>query len=295
MENAYLLFGLLSAVLYAIAASSLKAAADRGTRTLQTTLLANVGCAIAFMVFMPWGEGDFFPSAWWPSMIVGALFFGGQWFAVLALAKGHASIATPALGSKVVLVALILAFGFGKELSLNVWVAAFLTSIALGVLAFSPKGVGHGGAIISTIFYSILAAACYALFDVLTQVWSPVYGFGRLMPWAMVFSALLTAPVVLAIDRRVPRLAPSAWRYVLLGVALLVGQSMILIWAIGYYGDAAGINVVYGSRGIWSVLLVWSAGHLFTRQEHFSHRSMIIARLTGAVLIMAAVVLVFWF
>ena len=45
LEKAYLLYALTSAVLYAIAASSLKAASDRGAHSLQTTFLANIATA----------------------------------------------------------------------------------------------------------------------------------------------------------------------------------------------------------------------------------------------------------
>lgn len=293
MEKAYLLFGLLSAMLYAIAASSLKTAADRGTRTLQTTLLANIVTALAFLMFLPWGDGNVWPASWSASLIVGMLFLAGQWLTFLALSKGHASVATPALGSKVVLVALILAFVFHRQVQLNVWIAAILTSAALGILAISPRGE-KTGPITSTIIYSVAAAACYGMFDVLTQIWSREYTFGRLLPWAMVFAAIGAAPVTLALDRKVPKLTRASVGYLLLGVCLLTLQSLILIWAIAAYNDAAGLNVVYGSRGIWSVLLVWVFGHLFSHHERFHHPGLVVSRLLGAILIAAAVALVFW-
>ena len=52
-EKAYLLMGLAAAVLYAVAASSLKAASDRGMRSLQTTLVANIATAAAFLANNP--------------------------------------------------------------------------------------------------------------------------------------------------------------------------------------------------------------------------------------------------
>jgi drug/metabolite transporter (DMT)-like permease len=195
-EKWYLLLALAAAILYAISASSLKAAADRGSRTLSTTLIANIATAIGFLAFVPWGDG-IFPSSWWPSLTIGGLFFGGQWSVIIALERGDASLATPAMGSKAVLVALILATCFGRELHLRIWIAVLLTSVGLAIFAFSPRLSKHGSVALTLIF-SACAAACFAMFDVMTQIYSPTIGFGRLMPWAMVFAALITvAPVLL--------------------------------------------------------------------------------------------------
>lgn len=288
----YLLFALASAMLYAVAASSLRAAAERGARTLHTALLANIVTALGFLAFLPWREGNVFPEAWWPSIVVGLLFFAGQWLAVLSLAKGHASIATPALGSKVVLVALILAFCFHRQLSINVWIAAVLTSLGFAVLAFSRHGGVKGIGL--TLVLSVLAALSFAFFDVLTQVWSPWLTFGRLIPWAVISGTIISVPPILIADRQWPRLTRGGGWFLAAGVGLMALQSLILIWSIAAFHDAAGANVVYGSRGIWSVLLVWLFGRYFSRQERLTSGAMVTQRLAGAVLIAAAVLLVFW-
>jgi hypothetical protein len=69
---------------------------------------------------------------------------------------------------------------------------------------------------------------------------------------------------------------------------------VLIISSIGYFGEAARMNVVYGSRGVWSVLLVWMLGHYFSHTETRQHlpRIVFVRRLVGATLIGAAVVLV---
>jgi hypothetical protein len=55
---------------------------------------------------------------------------------------------------------------------------------------------------------------------------------------------------------------------------------------------AAGVNVVYGTRGLWSIALVWWAGRWFGNTERTSAGGRVVAgRLLGAVLILTAVVL----
>ena len=52
-------------------------------------------------------------------------------------------------------------------------------------------------------------------------------------------------------------------------------------------------NIVYSSRGIWSVLFVWILGHLFLNTElSLRQPGSLLARLIGACLICAAIALV---
>jgi carbohydrate-selective porin OprB len=58
------------------------------------------------------------------------------------------------------------------------------------------------------------------------------------------------------------------------------------------HGHAAGVNVVYGTRGLWSLALVWWAGRWFGNTERAeAGRRVILARLAGAALLLAAVAL----
>lgn len=294
MQNAYLLFGLLAAVLYAFAAPNLKLATERGVSSLHTTLLANISAAIGFgLAFLPWRSGQLTPAVWWPTFVVGLLFFFGQVFTVLALKRGHASIATPALGSKVVIVALIVAVAGMSQLGLNVIVAAVLTTLGIIVLAY-PNQHFPWAKIVPAVGFSLLAAASFGLFDVLTQRWSPWLSFGLLMPWSLVFSALFTVPFIVSLERRWPRVPDGARVPLTLGVGLLTLQSMIFVWAIGIFQDAARLNVVYGSRGVWSVAVIWLLGHRFSQHERFHTRHQVVTRFIGATLIAIAVVLVMW-
>lgn len=291
-EKAYLLFGLLAAMLYATSASALKGATERGVSSLQTMMLMNVATAIAFLTFVPWNEPTILPAQWWPPVLIGVLFFLGQLFVVLSLKHGHASITTPSMGSKVVLVALFLAFGFGRAMGLNVWAAAVLTSAGIAVLAWPGEHLPLRQ-VFPAVTLSVLSAASFAMFDILTQIWTPSLTFGRLMPASIIIATVISGIFIAAIDRRMPHFPPSSRIFLSLGVVLMALQSTILIRAIGKFGDAAGLNVVYGSRGVWSVLLVWLFGRHFSQHERLP-RAVFMRRLAGAILIGAAVLMVFW-
>jgi len=69
-------------------------------------------------------------------------------------------------------------------------------------------------------------------------------------------------------------------------------QATTLAAAIGIYGDATGVNVVYGSRGLWSVLLVAIVARHLGVAEGTRDPRILFLRLAGSVLILAAVIVV---
>ncbi|MEM6822693.1 MAG: EamA/RhaT family transporter, partial [Verrucomicrobiota bacterium] len=74
---------------------------------------------------------------------------------------------------------------------------------------------------------------------------------------------------------------------------LIALQAVFLAFAIGYFSDPAGANIVYSSRGLWSVLMVWCVGHWFSNRESEAGKQVLLIRLFGASMIVAAIVLVF--
>jgi len=287
----YLLLPLLSSVLYVCGALFLKQAGGHGVGLWRTTFVANLICGLAFNVL--WFLGGSFPavSLWWQPGVVGLLFLGGQILSFLAIERGDVSVATPVLGVKVVLVAVFVTFVLREEVSSTLWLAAALSSV--GIIFLNRGGSGqthhHAG---FTIALGILAACCYAMFDVLVQKWSPAWGAGRFLPMLMWFVALYSLaliPFFHAPLRAVPR---PAWRPLLLGGSFIAAQGIFLITALALHGNATSINVVYSARGLWSVLAVWWLGHWFANTERERGSGVLKWRLLGALLLMAAIGLV---
>jgi drug/metabolite transporter (DMT)-like permease len=292
MERAYLLWPLLAAGLYALAALGLKSATGRGFDAPVTTVLANWVAAAAFLVFVPWHQPAWWPQVWWMPVVEGTVFFLGQVFTVLALTRGDVSIATPLLGTKVVMVAFLAAAFFNVVVGLPVWAGAVCAVAGIAVL----QRTGQKGRLqhtVITVVFSLLAALSFGLFDVLNQVWSPHYGYGRVVPPALVWAAVLSVGLLPLGNGRWRAATAAGWWHLALGVGLLTLQSLVLITVIGKVGDAAGCNIVYGTRGLWSVLLVAVVGHWFGNRERHAGRAVMAWRLTGAGLILVGVVLVF--
>ena len=285
----HLLFPLLSSLLYVGAALSMKRAVEQGAGVWLTNVATN---AATFLFFLPLlcfsaaGEG---PTAWGQPALVGLLLLGGQALAIWALSRGDVSVATPVLGVKTVLVALFVTLLLDQHLRPALWGGAILSALAIGLLQRGgSKRHHHVG---FSIVVGIAAAACFALFDVCVQKWSVLWGHGRFLSLvgglSLVYSVFLT-PVFGRAALAAPRHA-TGW--LVAGVLLMALQSLFLITTVAVFGDATAVNIVYSSRGLWSVAAVWLVGHWFGNQERHLGRSVMAWRLLGAALMTAAIVL----
>ena len=66
----------------------------------------------------------------------------------------------------------------------------------------------------------------------------------------------------------------------------------MFITPISIYGNATTANVLYSSRGLWSVVAVWAVGHWFSNREQHLGARVLVWRLLGAVLLMIALLIV---
>jgi hypothetical protein len=80
------------------------------------------------------------------------------------------------------------------------------------------------------------------------------------------------------------------WRPLLLGSVLIGVQALLLTRTLGLYPDTTRINVVYNSRGLWSVAAVWLVGHWWGNTERHAGRAVLLWRLAGAALLLGAIV-----
>jgi hypothetical protein len=76
------------------------------------------------------------------------------------------------------------------------------------------------------------------------------------------------------------------------GSVLLGVQSITFVSTLAVFGKATNANIVYASRGLLSVVLVWLVGHWFHNAEQHLGPKVMRWRLAGALMMMSAIVLV---
>ena len=67
-------------------------------------------------------------------------------------------------------------------------------------------------------------------------------------------------------------------------------QALSLVTTLAVFGDATAVNVIYSSRGLWSVVAVWLVGHWFHNQERTLPASVLRLRFLGAAIMTAAII-----
>jgi hypothetical protein len=66
----------------------------------------------------------------------------------------------------------------------------------------------------------------------------------------------------------------------------------MFVMGIVKFGNATATNVLYSSRGLWSVVVVWAVGHWFSNREQQLGASVLRWRLAGALLMITAIALI---
>jgi drug/metabolite transporter (DMT)-like permease len=284
------LIPLLCAMLYPVGTLLMKRALEKGVDLWSVMAVNYWTMAAVFLVVIPFESRAIPWELWYQPAIVGLFSFGGQGLALKAISTGDLTIATPALGSKVLMVALLTELLLQQTVPLSWWVAATLSFAALFFLQSGAHTVRRRT--FATIAYSLLAAASFSFCDVLIQKWAQAWGVLHFLPALALASAVYALGLLPFMRRPLLAFDGASWRWLLGGSAVMGVQSLLLTAAIGFYGRVTLINIVYSSRGLWNFLVIWFAGHWFRNREREAGPRVMAARLIGAALMFAAIVLV---
>lgn len=285
----YLLFPLTASILFVIATMFFKQAADHGAGIWRTTFVTNLITAPLFIFLWPLGGTlpiwtDFYQPA-----IVAMCFLCGQVLQFLSLERGDVSIATPVLGTKILIVAGLQTILTSDPVTPVLWVSAGIAVVA--VMLLNSSGGHRHHHVTFTIIASILSGACFALFDVLVQKWSPAWETGRFLPVMFCFVAAFSFVLPLFFHAPLKELSKPTWKAMIPGAILMASQALAIICGISLYGHATEMNVVYALRGLWSVAAVWMIGHWFQNTERGLGTRVMTIRMIGAALLVFAIVL----
>jgi drug/metabolite transporter (DMT)-like permease len=288
----HLLIPLACALLYVVAALTIKRAGSFGVGVWRTSFVANWAM---FLVFLPWWfafGGTVRPLAdYWQPALTALCFLGGQVFIFLAISKGDVSITTPVMGSKVILVALFSSLLRVGEVPLKWWIGAALSAAAVALLHAGEKH-GQRRHVGTTVLLATASAASYGLGDVLMQKWVPAWGTASFFPPMFLLVGLYSFAFVPFFSAPLGRLSREAWRWVGTGALLMAVNNAGIVLTLGIWGGATAVNTVYSARGLLSVVLVWAIGHWFASTEQHLDARVLRFRLIGAALMIGAIALV---
>lgn len=288
----HLLIPLACAFTYVLAALAFKRAAEVGVGVWRTTFVANWSAALAFLViWLLAGRPVVELERYWQPALAAAFFLLGQACMFLALKHGDVTVTTPVMGSKVIMVALFTVWFGAGDIPLRWWIGAGLSAAAV-LLLHLGKGLAASGPIGRTVLLAWLSASSYGLGDVCIQKWAPGWGAAAFAPAMFGWVAVYSLAIIPAFSAPLRAMSGPAWRWVGLGSALMALNNAGIVLAIGIWGGATAVNIVYSARGLVSVAAVWAVGHWFHSQEQHQPPDVLRNRLLGAALMLAAIVLV---
>ena len=167
-----------------------------------------------------------------------------------------------------------------------------MAAVALALLR--DKGGRSSGKFFPTLVLALGSCAAFALCDVLFQAYArkingPV--FIAVVLWTVF---VLSGALVPFFPKQKAPLSRRAKWWLLAGCALNGIQAMGVIGCVSFFhhpNAAAAVNIVYNSRGVWSVVLVWTLGRFFGNTERQLGANIMARRLAGASLLLAAIAL----
>lgn len=292
--SAHLLFPLFSSFVFVFGMLFAKSAIVRGVSPWTGTFLANLWLGLFWLIVGLMQQNVLPLAGWWQAALVAVCFVGGQMFTYLAFQHGDVSVATPIFGVKVIIVAVILAVLAKEAISGRVWTGAALAALGVGFIQ-AGSGTSSGGArsgrrAVLTIVLALLAAISLSLFDAGLQTWGRSWGAERFLAAMFVCTGFLSCGLLPWVDRPFRLRELQVFRPILIGTLLMALQALSMSYSLSRFGDATRINIVYALRGLWAVILAWGLSRVFGGAELRYSKTVMLLRLTGAVLLTVSVI-----
>ncbi len=286
----YLLFPLVAAIGYAIASLLLKKALVEGAHPMACFHINNWTSTLAFFPLAFFEAQPVTWHLWYVPVGLGVLFFIGGWFTFIAMQRGDVSLVTPVLGSKVVFVALGASLFIADSMKPLMWVAAIITTGGIFLMSATDFKTPKGARLAGPVVMALISAALYAFADVFLQKWAPGFGPKTFLTLLSATTGLLSLLAVTLLSNRPPIPWNRATQWSLGGSTLIAAQSMTLGLSLAYFNDAVGVNVVYATRGMWSLAVVALLGPMLGNRERHESGKAYGIRIVAALLLMAGVI-----
>jgi drug/metabolite transporter (DMT)-like permease len=283
---------LLAGFVYAVSAVFLKRATAEGGGLWRINFLTNWTQALAFLPLIAFGSE--MPGLRDAGQIVltALAFTVGQAVVFVGLRHGDVSVITPVMGVKVLMVAAFAGWVADEKIPKIWWVAAVLSALAAALMGLGAPSDRRR--LFIGVICGLGAAAAFALVDVFFQVWAGRLGVWPFSAWVALAMGFLSLPLLPVLEGpwwKVPRPALIAF---VPGMAATLGQVVLMAYAVVLLQGAAWANLLYSSRGLWSVLLVWIWGRSLGNAEFEEGGTVLVRRLGGALLMLLAVGLVLY-
>lgn len=286
------IYAVIAAIGYAVAAVFSKQALSRGAGILRLSFAVNLVFVPVFATLLLRHEGSIPWSQAYQPVATGALFFIGQLFTFAAIRMGDVSLQTPMMGTKAVFAVLIAVICGTEVIDLPMFMAAFVAMVGVAFLGFSGNGTERVGV---SITLAALSSLFFAGSDTMVGFYAADFGVPDFLFIAILTNALLSFAMIPYFREPMRTIPGKAWPWMLAACLLMALQALLLNYTLGRYQHVAEVNVLYSTRGLWSVVFGALAIRLFHHKPVPNQRRIYILRFIGALLMCLAIAILFKF
>lgn len=286
----YLFLPLIAAVIYAVASMLLKKGLDLGAHPGWAFHINNIAGMLCFLPMMLFQKTPVDWAHWYHPALTGVMFFVGSWFTFAAMRQGHVSLVTPLLGSKVIFAAIGIVLFIGSGMNAMLWTAAGLTTAGIFLMGVTDMQTPPGKRLAGPVTMALISAMLFAFSDALIQKWAGSFGRQAFLVTQSTVCGSLSL-VASLFSPSLPKLNwNSAAKWAALGSLSIGIQSLFMGSALGLFDDVLRVNIVYATRGMWSLMVVAWLGPLLAVHERKQSGKGYGLRVMAALLLLTAVV-----
>lgn len=286
--------GAVAALGYSLAALFTKSALQQGCGILRFSFICNLVFVLFFGLLLYPGIDLSANLGWELPILAGSLFFLGQVLTFSAIRVGDISIQTPIMGSKAVFVTIIAAsFSLG-DINLMIWIGAICSCFAVALLGFSGKNksVSAPRPFLSVLL-SLASALAFAGSDVMVSTFSSNLGKHNFLFITMLTNGALSFLLIPFFKGPVLKMPRKAAPFIVLGSLGMAMQALLLNYTLASSERVAEINILYSTRGFWSLLLALFVGSIFFKNSERLEKKLLAMRIIGCLLMSLSVLAVF--
>lgn len=281
----------LAAMGYSIAAVFSKQGLQRGAGILRLSFVVNLVFLPVFATLLLKHEGPITLSALYLPVITGVLFFMGQVFTFAAIRVGDVSLQTPMMGTKAVFAVAIAAFCGTEDVTWLMFAAAFVAMLGVAFLGLSGNGAEKVGL---SITLALLSSLFFAGSDTMVGSFAVDFGVPAFLFITMATNSLLSFGLIPFFQEPLRMIPAQAWPWVIVAGLFMAGQALLVNYTIGRYQHVAEINVIYSTRGLWSVVFGAVAIRMFHQGSKGTPKRIYLMRFSGALMMCAAILILFY-
>lgn len=286
----YYTITLISAVVYSLSALFLKRSAAEGAGLIRTIFVMNWLRLLAVLPLLLINYEVVDWSMWvWP-LAASIAYFLAISLVLIGIKTGEVSVQTPILGTKVLFATVFAMMVIGVHVSKSLWIGASLSFLAIFILGIPTMMKSRVSFV--AVLYALGGSMFLGLTDVLIAKGAPLFGEFPFLVAMAVFLCLESFLLMPFFKKGLVKTPQKAWKWLLIGCLLMAIEEAAMFAVLGFSGKVTSINVVYSSRGIWSILLVVFIGHWFGNEEKRVGKRTMISRMTAAIILTAAIFII---